>query len=155
MTTGQTSEVLVTEPVPPSFGRHDYADAFSVVRQPDDDRNAEQWAHDCLDSAPRAFRAIVPQLWRHVVGFRLGPRPSPGYVLGWRVIGTTADTIELRTQGWQATAGVVIRVRERTVLFTTYFRYERQVAGRITWFVLAPVHRFFVPLLLRWASPDH
>ena len=153
MTSAETSEVLVTEPVPPTFGWHDYADAFSVGRQPDDTRNARQFAHDCLDGAPRAFRAVVPLLWRHVVGFRLGPRPSPGHVLGWRVIGVTPETIELRTQGWQATAGVVIRVLERKVLFTTYFRYERQVPGRITWFILAPVHRFFVPWLLRWASP--
>jgi hypothetical protein len=69
------------------------------------------------------------------------------------VIGTTPETIELRTHGWQASAGVVIRVRERTVRFTTYFRYERRFPGRITWFVLGPVHRFFVPRLLRWASP--
>lgn len=148
-----TSRVLVTEAAPSTFGHHDYADAFTVVRRGDDHRTAEQWAHDCLDGSPAAFHAVVPRLWRYVVGFRLGPIPSPDHALGWRVIGTTGDTVELRTSGWQASAGVVIRVTERTVLFTTFFRYERPAAARITWFVLAPVHRYFVPRLLRWASP--
>jgi hypothetical protein len=153
VTSVETVRVVVSEPVPATFGHHDYADAFTVVRRPDDHRDAEQWARDCLDGAPRAFTAVVPILWRRVVGFRMGPRPSPEHVLGWQVIGTTPETIELRTHGWQASAGVVIRVRERTVRFTTYFRYERRFPGRITWFVLGPVHRFFVPRLLRWASP--
>jgi hypothetical protein len=153
VTSVETTRVRPDEPVPPAFGRQDYADAFTVARRPDDHRDAEQWTHDILDGAPRLFRLIVPRLWRWVVGFRLGPIPSPGHALGWRIIAITPEAVELRTQGWQASAAVVIRVREPSVLFTTWFRYERPMAGRITWFVLAPVHRFFVPHLLRWASP--
>jgi hypothetical protein len=153
MTAPTTARVLADEPAPPTFGHADYADAFTVVRRSDDTRDAEQWARDCLDGAPPLFRLVVPKLWRWAVGFRLGPIPSSDHVLGWRLIGATPETVELRTSGWQASADVVIRVRQASVLFTTWFRYERPIAGRITWCVLAPVHRFFVPRLLRWASP--
>jgi hypothetical protein len=150
MTDTDTRRDVVTEPPPPTFGRCDYADAFSIVREPGDSRTPETVARDVLDRSPWAFRTFVPILWRLVVGFRLGPRPSPDHVLGWKIIETTPEITELRTHSWQATGGVIVRLQEKRVLFTTFMRYENRLTSRAMWSVLAPVHRFFVPYLLRW-----
>jgi hypothetical protein len=86
-----------------------------------------------------------------VIGFRLGPRPSPDHVLGWRIVDSTPEAIELGIASWQLSGDIVVRVWEDEVHFTTFLRFERRFPIRIMWPALARVHRFFVPRLLHWA----
>ena len=150
---GETRRVPVAEQAPRTFGSYDYADAFTIITEPGDSRTAEQWARAALDRSPVGVRSLIPFVWRRVVGFRLGPRPSPDHVLGWRIVESTPEAIELRVESWQISGAIVVRVRENAVLFTTFLRYERRVPARALFVVLGPIHRFFVPRLLRWAPP--
>jgi hypothetical protein len=125
----------------------DYASSFEVAIADTDVRSAEQWVRATFEGAPRALRWLVALGWRYFLGFRLGPRPSPAHVLGWRIATDTPDSILLELQSPFMTAHKVLRVEGSRVLTTTFVRYERRPA-RALWSVVAPIHHRTEPYLL-------
>lgn len=130
---------------------YDDASAFEVARPTKDGRSAEEWARDIFEGAPPLLRALVLFGWRYVSWFRLGPRPSPDHVLGWKIESTTHDTILLEVRSPLFTAQKVVRMDTTQVVTTTWVRYER-FGARAVWSVLAPIHCRMEPRLLSHAA---
>jgi hypothetical protein len=128
-----------------------YASAFEVVPAVTDVRSPEQWARAMFEDAPGVMRWGVMMGWRFIMGFRLGPRPSPDYVLGWKIVTSAPEAIALEVQSSLATAYKVVRVDGPRVVVTTFVRYERTVA-RVVWATITPVHHRTEPFLLGHAA---
>lgn len=134
-----------------TLSKSDYASAFAARIIGTDDRSPEQWVRDTFEGAPRPLRWFVRVGWRYVLGFRLGPRPSPAHVLGWKIVSTTPEAIKLEVQSPLVTALKVLRVEDSRVVMTTFVRYERKSA-RAVWSAIAPVHHRTEPYLLGHAA---
>lgn len=134
-----------------SLAKPDYASAFEVVIRGVDVRSPEQWVRATFEDAPRAMRWLVVVGWRYVLGLRLGPRSSPAYVLGWKIVLATPDAITLEVRSALVTATKVLRVEGSRVRMTTFVHYERRV-GRALWSAIAPVHHQTEPYLLGHAA---
>lgn len=134
-----------------TLAQPDYASAFEVAITGTDLRSAEQWVRATFEGAPRALRWLVTVGWQYVLGFRLGPRPSPTHVLGWRIVTGTPDSILLELQSPFMTAHKVLRVESSRVFTATFVRYERRPA-RALWSVVAPIHHRTEPYLLGHAA---
>ena len=116
-------------------------------------RTAEQWVRTGLEGAPPAMRALIRVVHRVVLGFRLGPHPSPDHVLGWRIAASEPDVVRLEASSWLVRAVIVgRRVGLHTTRLTTFLFYERPVPARIVWTVVGPVHRRVAPYLLARAA---
>lgn len=144
--------VTVSEPAPDGVARPDYADAFEIRAAEPDARPAERLARDALERAPRALRALVLLAHRHVLRFRLGPYPSPGHVLGWRVVSAQPDVVRLEAVG-PLLHGVLVgrRVDPTRTALTTFLVFRRPLAARAVWSVVGHVHRWVAPYLLERA----
>lgn len=131
---------------------HDYADCFGVPLRPDDDRTAEELLRAGLQGAPSTLRRIIVLAHRHVLRFHLGPASSPTHVLGWRIISSEPDAIQLEASGPLA-RGVLVarRVSAATAVLDTYVYYRRP-AARIIWAFVSHVHRAIAPYLLERAA---
>jgi hypothetical protein len=129
----------------------DYTAAWEVPLSGGHTRSAEQWARATLEDAPRALRAFVVAGWVTVLGLRLGPRPSPDHVLGWRYVTSAADHITLEEPFRFGTAHNVVRVEGSRVLFATFVRYDKR-GGRPLWAIVAPLHHRIIPYLLGRAA---
>jgi hypothetical protein len=129
----------------------DYASTFEVIVPDTDVRSAEQWVRATFEDAPRALRWFVLTGWRYVLGFRLGPRASPTYVLGWKILTSTPDSIGLELRSPLVSAHKVLRVEGARVRVTTFVRYERRI-GRALWLAATPIHHRTEPYLLGHAA---
>jgi len=133
--------------------RPDYADAFEIRVPEPDGRTAEQWVRRGLEGAPPALRLLIRVVHRVVLGFRLGPHPSPDHVLGWRIGTSEPDVVRLEAASWLVRAVIVgRRVDPHTTRLTTFLFYERPIAARVVWTVVGPVHRRVAPYLLARAA---
>src|SRR5271165_3201058 len=94
----------------PSGVSTDYADAFAIPIERSDTRSAEEWARATLDDGPWPFPQVLPLGWRTILGFRLGPRPSPTHILGWLIVTSQSDAIHLQARSGLLTADLVFRV---------------------------------------------
>jgi hypothetical protein len=128
-----------------------YASAFEVDLSATDIRTPERWARDTFEGAPRVLRWFVLVGWRYVMWFRLGPRPSPDHVLGWRIAASAPDVMTLEVRSGLATAHKVVRVEVDRVVMTTYVVFERRL-GRAVWSAIAPIHHRTEPYLLGHAA---
>jgi hypothetical protein len=128
-----------------------YASAFEVVVPEGDDRSAERWARDTFEGAPKAMQWFVLVGWRFFLGFRLGPRPSPDHVQGWKIVAAEPDELVLEVRSSLATAQKVVRVQGSRVVMTTFVHYERPM-GRVVWSSVAPIHHRTEPYLLGHAA---
>jgi len=128
-----------------------YASAFAVSMPGADARSAEQWARAVFECAPAALRSFVLFGWRYVLGFRLGPRPSPAHVLGWKILSNAPDALVLELRSPFATARKIVRVEHSRVVISTFVRYERRLGGAL-WAAVAPVHHRTEPWLLGHAA---
>jgi hypothetical protein len=128
-----------------------YAYACEVETASTDIRSAEQWARAVFEGAPTSLRWFIVLGWRVGLGLRLGPRRSPSYVLGWKILSTRPDVIVLGVDSFLLRAQIVVRVQESRVLHATFVRYERRPA-RVVWAAAAPLHRLVIPFLLRGAA---
>ena len=128
-----------------------YTYACEVETSPMDSRSPEQWARAVFEGAPTPLRWFIVLGWRVALGLRLGPRQSPSYVLGWKILSTTPDVVVLGVESFLLRAQLVIRVHESQVLHATFVHYERR-AARVVWTVAAPIHRLVIPFLLRHAA---
>ncbi len=144
----QARRVAVSDPVPPETN---YASAFEIATGDADAHSAEEWVRTTFEHAPRSLRWFVLLGWTTVLRLRLGPRPSPDHVLGWRIVATTPERITLEVRSTLIVARKVVDVRPATVAMTTFVHYERPL-GRLLWSAVAPVHHRTEPLLLTSAA---
>ena len=128
--------------------RIDYQEMFVAQATDAKQWSAEQWARAAIEGPP-AMRAFAPRLWG-VLGLRMGPRPSPEYVNGWRITAQEDDWIRLETASTYATIHVVVRVEADEVQEAMFIRYDHAIARPI-WGVVGPFHRRAMPGLLRYA----
>ena len=137
----------------PLAARHrpDYADAFEVRVAEPDVRSAEQWIRAGLEGAPSMVRATILVAHRVVLGFRLDLRASPDRVLGWRVVTSEPDVIQLEAESRLLRAVLLGRRTPRSTRLTTLLFFRRPVA-RVIWTVVGPLHRRIAPYLLARAA---
>lgn len=137
-------------------GTADYADAVALTPRQGDTRSPEQWARAAFEGAPPPMRWFLLAGWRAVLRLRLGPRPSAGHVLGWRIADADAETIRLVVESPLLDARLLLRVAGGSVVLGSRVSYARAIARPI-WAVVTPVHRLAIPYLLgraasRWAA---
>lgn len=129
----------------------DYVDAFEVSTG-GPRRSAEQWARATFEDAPAAVRWLLLIGWRFVLGFRLGPRPSPAHILGWDIVRSTPEVIVLGVRSIVlGQAHLVFHVERATVVVATSIRFERRAASAV-WSVLGVIHRTAMWSLLTRAA---
>jgi hypothetical protein len=132
-------------------GSH-YAAAWEVTRPSGDVRSAEQWARAAFEGAPRALRTFVLAGWIAGLGLRLGPRPSPEHVLGWRIETSAPDRIVLSVQSTLLGTGhLALQVESSRVVIASFVRYEKRGA-RAIWSAVEPLHHLILPYLLGHAA---
>jgi hypothetical protein len=125
----------------------DYADVFTLLTSRATDRSSEGWARAVLEHTPVGRSA--PHLWR-ALGLRLGPRPSPDHVQGWRIADRGDGWIRVEALSWFMTAQAVVHVEDGRLSLALILRYERAVAALI-WPPVSLMHRRAVPVMLRQA----
>ncbi|MFD0023910.1 DUF2867 domain-containing protein [Streptomyces sp. NPDC058382] len=128
-----------------------YASAFELPSAQARARTPEQWARAAFEGAPAPLRGMLVLGWRFALGLRLGPRPSPGHVLGWPVAETGPDAVALEARSGLITARNVVTVSATGVVWSTFVRYESRIA-RPVWAAIAPVHHLAIPYLLARAN---
>jgi hypothetical protein len=132
--------------------RYDYADAFRIAIPAGDDRSAEQFARDALESAPPPLRALVWTVFRWVLRFDLGPRYSPDHILGWAIVHSTPDEVRLETRSHRFEAVLLgTRPDPAAAKLVTAVTYRATGAG-VIWAAVAPLHRLVARILLRHAA---
>lgn len=135
-----------------TLGEPHYAAAWEVAIADGDTRSAEQWARATFEDAPRALRTFIVTGWTIGLGLRLGPRPSPNHVLGWKIATAATDLIVLSVQAaLLGTAHLVFQVEGSRVVVGSFVRYEKRGA-RLIWAATQPLHHQIVPYLLGRAA---
>lgn len=137
---------------PPRARTPDYCDSFAIGRADSDPRSAEDWFRAAFEGSPTVFRHGLPVLWRSILGLRMGPRPSPDHVLGWRRVSTRPELAVYGTQSALAEANLVMRLEPNRAVLSTFVHYLKPgIVGSI--FVVAgPIHRAIIPFLLDRAA---
>ena len=129
----------------------DYVDSCQVSTDGLPARSAEQWARAALEGMPRPLHWLVLVGWRVVLGFKLGPRPSPDHILGWRVVANSPEEVVIEAQSGLMTADLLFRVDDSTVTWMTFVRHQRR-ASRPIWSIVGLLHRRIVPYTLARAA---
>jgi hypothetical protein len=129
----------------------DFACAYDAHIGPSDNRTAEEWARAAWEGAPAPLRWFMLVGWRVVLGLRLGPRPSPEHILGWRITTRAPDLVvcELESRMLRA-SNTFERIDERLV-WSTFVTYTRPIA-HVIWPPVSLLHRPLVRLALRHAA---
>jgi hypothetical protein len=89
--------------------------------------------------------------WRFVLGLRIGPRHSPGHILGWPIVDRRPDETVCRLQSRFLDAYNTFRLDEGKLVWSTLVVYERPIA-RVVWPPVSLLHRPMVRIALRRAS---
>jgi hypothetical protein len=127
------------------------AEQRSAEQRSAEQRSAEQWARAMFEGAPVGLRTFLVRTWP-LLGVRLGPLHSAGYVLGWRILKSTPDFVVLQARsGAGVTIRLVVQTDGRSVLAGTFVRCQG-LPGRALWFAIAPIHRLVVSRLLGEAT---
>lgn len=129
-----------------SLDSPDYVD-FTASPTGAIDRSPEEWARAVLEDTPTGRSA--PTLWR-LLGLRLGPRPSPDHVQGWRIADRGESWIRLETSSWFMTAHALVHAAEEQLSLALFLRYDRAIAALI-WAPVSVLHRRAVPVMLHQA----
>jgi hypothetical protein len=128
-----------------------YSCAFAIAAPPSGARSAENWLRGIMEGAPAPMRWSIVAGWVGVLRLRLGPRPSPDHVLGWRVVSTSPTEIVIGVEGPLLSARQVVEVQQDAVLHPTIIRYD-QPAARALWGMAAPIHVRTIPYLMEHTS---
>jgi hypothetical protein len=130
-----------------------YAVAFALSEQGVESWTPLHWARAVFDDAPALLRWFVVFGWRHVLGLRLGPRPSDDHVLGWAISGgdLVEGSVALTAQSSFLQASNIVTVEQATVTWVTLVHYSG-AAARPLWAIARPIHRFTIPYLLARAA---
>ncbi|NDZ78419.1 DUF2867 domain-containing protein [Streptomyces sp. SID10853] len=132
----------------------DYASAFELRSRQARSGTPEQWARATFEDAPAVVRWILLRGWTLVLGLRMGPRPSPGHVLGWELTESGSASVTLDARSPLIAARNVVVVDDSGVVWVTFVRYHRRLS-RLVWAAAAPVHHLAVPWLLGLAGRKH
>jgi hypothetical protein len=144
-------------PTPPATGDDvpsrgpDFACGYEIDVAPDDARSPEQWARAAWEGAPALLRWFMLAGWRFVLGFRLGPRPSPDHILGWRIIDRRPDETVCQLRSSFLDACNTFRRVDGRLVWSTFVIYERPIA-RVIWPPVSLLHRPLVRIALRRAA---
>ncbi|MFI9235686.1 DUF2867 domain-containing protein [Streptomyces sp. NPDC053079] len=133
------------------FARSAYSSAFELSAANVASLTPEQWARAVFEGAPAVVRWILLLGWRRVLGLRLR-LSSPESVLGWSVADRGPGTLTLEAHSRLIGARNVVLVREGSVVWVTFVRFNRPIARPI-WGLAAPVHHAVIPWLLRRGLP--
>lgn len=126
----------------------DYTDVFEVPIVHGDLRTAEQALRDALGAEPGVLGSLVLWIHRHVLRFRLGPYSSPEYVIGWPIVRSDHDEIELATGGPLMRGRLTLRRQDGRAILTTRLHYRHKIAARMVWAAVGPLHRAVAPRLM-------
>ena len=131
--------------------RIDYEDAFVVETGPTRGRTAEEWARAILEDAPAAVRTALCGGWS-ALGLRIGWSRSDRVVLGWEVRRSNPDSVLLAAGSRLGLAAeLLLKRRQRTLLFATFVRHENAIA-RALWPGVIPLHQQVVRHVLGQAA---
>ena len=128
-----------------SLDRVDYVDACTAATGDAPRRSAEEWARVVLEQTTFGRRA--PLLWT-ALGLRLGPRPSPAHVQGWRIVARGDGWVRAETSSWFATAQAVCRVDDTQVSVALFLRYDRPLVAAAIWLPVGMLHRRGLPVMV-------
>jgi hypothetical protein len=134
--------------------RYDYADAFEVRVRKSDSRSGEQFARYALEGAPWPVRWTVLIAQRQLLRLRLGPRPSPDHIFGWKILTSHLALIHVEAVSPLLGRGVLVlrRTDATRVVCTTYVFYTRPALSRVAWEIAGPLHRWVAGYLLERAA---
>ncbi|WP_220208863.1 hypothetical protein [Reticulibacter mediterranei] len=82
---------------------------------------------------------------------RLGPRPSPDLILGWRIASRQSEEVRLEQHSALMKARLTLHLSSSPAVWNTNVPYIRPLA-RPLWTVVGVIHRRIVPYLLRRAA---
>jgi hypothetical protein len=134
-------------------GRYDYADSFEVVLDHPDTHSAEEWVRTALHQAPDALATLIRLVHRHVIRFRLGPAFDDEHIIGWRVVVSSQDVMQMEASGPIVDAVIVARRKSPTVAtLTTFLFYRRSAAAKLMLVAIRPVHKRAAYDLMRRAA---
>jgi hypothetical protein len=130
--------------------RYDYADSFEIQLPESDTRSPEQLFRTSVKQASSALRWAVPIVHRRILLFRLGPLSSPDHLLGWHIVTSEPELMQLEAAGPLMRGVIVVRrVGQTGATFTTFVFNVRRAPARIVWAIIAPLHRRVAPYLLK------
>jgi hypothetical protein len=128
---------------------HDYADAFELRLDCPDEHTAEKWVRTGLEQP--LLRRLILLIHRRVLRFDLGPADAD-HILGWRIVVSEPEVLQLATSGPLLRAVIVARRTTPTSsTATTFVSFERPSARQL-WRVIGPLHRRVAPYVLQRAA---
>jgi len=133
---------------------YDYADAFEIRVPEADDRSIEQFVRTAVEEAPLPLLLTVRLVHKYLLRLRLGPRSSPDFVFGFKILTSEHDLIHLEALSPVLGRGVVVgrRVDATRAVLTTYLFFARPTAARVVWKIAGPLHRKVAPYLMERAA---
>jgi Protein of unknown function (DUF2867) len=111
----------------------------------------EQWVRRTWEDASRFLRWFLPIGWAGILRLRLGPRPSPDHILGWRISACDSGSITVEARSRLLTAHNIVVVNESSIVWVTLVRYDKRIGG-LVWAVIAPTHRLLLSYALKRAG---
>jgi hypothetical protein len=130
--------------------RYDYGSAWEIrVRKPDE-RSVEEIVRSSLEGAPWQARWFVWAVQRLFLGFRLGPRSSPDHILGWRILTSQHDVVQLEAVSPVLGRSFIVhrRIDQTCARVTICIFFARPLAARVLWAIAVHGHRRIVPYLM-------
>jgi hypothetical protein len=127
-----------------------YTCAFRLTSPSAKTRSAEEWLRGIMEGAPPPMRWFILAGWIGALRLRLGPRPSPDHVIGWKILSATRTEVVIGVEGATLSAHQVVQVNDGEVIHATIVRYDRRFA-RVLWAVAAPIHVRTIPYLMEHA----
>jgi hypothetical protein len=133
-----------------TLGNPNYSCAFELTGPLTDTRSAEDWLRGILEDAAMPMRLFILTGWVAALRLRLGPRPSPDHILGWKILSARPAEIIIGVEGAVLSAHQVVQVKDGKVVHATIVRYDRPVAN-VLWAASAPIHVRTIPYLMKHA----
>jgi len=137
-----------------ALAKPDYLDLFTATTNAASGKSAEDWARVVLEGAPDHLRIAVILAQRLLLGLRLGPRRSPDYVLGWKIVDRGDSWVRIETASWMMTVSLVFKVDEARLSMGTFVRYDRRMAA-LVWPPGSIIHCKLGRALMRRALRAH
>jgi hypothetical protein len=131
---------------------YDEADSFEIRLDESDTHSAEEWVRTSLEDAPAALRLLIRRVHRDVIRFRLGPQSDAQHVLGWQIVTSSPDVLQLEAAGPIARGVIVARMHSPTRATLATFVFYRHPSARLMWAFIRPVHQRVARYLLHRAA---
>jgi hypothetical protein len=111
----------------------------------------EQWVRATWEDASGFLRWFLPIGWAGILRLRLGPRPSPEHILGWRISASGVGSITVEARSRVLTGYNIVVVNESAIVWVTLVRFDKRIGG-LAWAVIAPAHRLLLAYALKRAG---